>query len=94
MFRQIQTPSKAVIRLLVGVFSTLLLVGWEEALDLSRMKDRRQDSIIDGHRIDAQRHESTGALVMSGGGEQYLFCFRHLDRPDVVLTAAMFGGHS
>ena len=63
--------------------------GEEPGFELSSSyKTKRQDGIIDGRRIETGRHASTGALVISGGGQQYLFCTGTLIAPDVVLTAA------
>jgi hypothetical protein len=74
-----------------GFFPACFFFGWvdQKPFVFSRpQKNKRQDAIIDGDRIEAGRHASTGALVISGGGQQHLFCTGTLIAPDVVLTAA------
>jgi len=91
MLRQIKRIFRAVVIAVIGMSMTVHVVGCGDAsdIDLSRSnKNKRQDAIIDGDRIDAARHASTGALVISGGGQQHLFCTGTLIAPDVVLTAA------
>ena len=91
MIRQSKKNLRAVGLAVFGLVMAAQVIGCGDAntLELSRSsKNKRQDAIIDGERIEAGRHASTGALVISGGGQQYLFCTGTLIAPDVVLTAA------
>jgi len=91
MIRQTKRVFKTVVLVVLGMSMTVQVVGCGDAnsFDLSRnSKNKRQDAIIDGNRIGADSHASTGALVISGGGQQHLFCTGTLIAPDVVLTAA------
>ncbi len=91
MIRQLKRYLKPVLLTVVGFTMTGHIVGcgYVDDVDLSRgTKNTRQDAIIDGDRIDVRSHASTGALVISGGGQQHLFCTGTLIAPDVVLTAA------